>query len=223
MIPAPVQLPLDFPLRPALGREDFLVGGANAEAVSWIERWPSWGKPALALYGPAGSGKTHLCHVFMSLAGARPARLGETTFTGAWVLDDADRILAEGGADAEESLLHLYNGLGEGGGRLLLTGCQPPARWNIGLADLGSRLNALPTVGLGVPDDQLLGGLLVKLFTDRQLRVEPELIAYLLPRCERSFAAARRLVAELDRAALATQRAITVPLARQVLQRTEDD
>lgn len=223
MSAAPRQLVLDLAFRPALGREDFLVAAANAEAVRWLESWRDWDKPALALHGPAGSGKTHLCHVFMSLAEARPARLGEAIFAGAWVLDDADRVLAEGGRAAEEALLHLYNGLGEGGGRLLLSGRQPPARWNIALADLRSRLNALPAVGLGAPDDELLGAVLVKLFADRQLVVEPGLIGFLLGRCERSFGAARRLVAALDRAGLAAGRAITVPLAREVIQRMEDD
>jgi chromosomal replication initiation ATPase DnaA len=57
----------------------------------------------------------------------------------------------------------------------------------------------------------------VKLFADRQLRISEDLIAYLLLRIERSFAAAQDIVAALDRAALAGQRAVTVRLARDLL------
>ena len=99
-------------------------------------------------------------------------------------IDDAE------GAD-EEALLHLYNMLAERQGHLLLAAREPPARWTIRLADLRSRLLAAPAVAVDAPDDALLGAVLVKLFADRQLRISEDLIAYLLPRIERSFAAAQ--------------------------------
>ena len=73
-----MQLPLDLGHRPALGRADFLVAPCNAAAIAWLDRWPHWPAPALALYGAAGSGKTHLAHVFAARAGATsidPAQL----------------------------------------------------------------------------------------------------------------------------------------------------
>jgi chromosomal replication initiation ATPase DnaA len=213
------QLPLDLPHRPALGREDFWVAPANEAAVAWLDRWPDWPAPALTLVGPPGSGKTHLGHVFVrrsgavfltpeALARAAPRDLaGETR---AAVLDDAQHA-------ADEPLLHLYNLMAERGGHLLLLAGAPPARWGIALPDLRSRLLAAPVAELAPPDDMLLGALLIKLFADRQLRPGDEVVAWLVPRIERSFAAAQRAVAALDRAALAQRRPITVPLAREVL------
>jgi chromosomal replication initiation ATPase DnaA len=124
----------------------------------------------------------------------------------------------------EEALLHLYNLLAERRGHLLLLAREPPARWGIALADLRSRLLAAPSVGVAAPDDALLSGVLVKLFADRQITVSEEVIAYLIVQIERSFAAAEDIVAALDTAALAAGRAVTVPLARQVLsqRRTPD-
>jgi chromosomal replication initiation ATPase DnaA len=119
----------------------------------------------------------------------------------------------------EEALLHLYNLLAEQHGSLLLAAREPPARWPMRLADLRSRLLASPAVALEAPDDALLAALLVKLFADRQLRIGEDVIDYLLPRLERSFAAAQAIVAALDAAALADQRAVTVKLAREVLNR----
>jgi chromosomal replication initiation ATPase DnaA len=78
-------------------------------------------------------------------------------------------------------------------------------------------LLAAPAVAVEAPDDALLGAVLVKLFADRQLRISEDLIAYLLPRIERSFAAAQEIVAALDAAALAGQRAVTVRLARALI------
>lgn len=222
-----VQLPLDLGHRPALGREDFLVAPGNEVAVAWIDRWPDWPGPALALHGPVGCGKSHLCQVWRAMSGALeldaaglataepPELLGPAR---ACVLDDAPAAL-EGDALRQRRLLHLYNMLVERRGHLLLSGRTPPARWPCALPDLGSRLAALPAVALSAPDDALIGAVLVKLFADRQLRVAPEVVGFLVARMERSFAAAREIVDALDRAALAERREITVPLARQVLAR----
>jgi len=213
------QLPLDLAHRPALGRDDFLVAPANAEAVAWLDRWPDWPAPALVLTGPAGSGKTHLAQVFAARSGAvvllpenlATARLPE-------LVGAAPAAIVEEAAHAPEAaLFHLYNLLAERGGHLLLPAREPPARWGIALADLRSRLLAAPVAALQPPDDILLAAILVKLFADRQLAVGAEVLAYLVPRLERSFDAAARIVAALDRAALAAHRPVTVPLAREVL------
>jgi DnaA regulatory inactivator Hda len=213
------QLPLDLGHRPALERADFLVAPSNAAAVAWLDRWPLWPAPALALYGPKGSGKTHLAHVFAARAGARfidPAALATERVPvllgrgNAAIVDDA-------AAAAAEPLLHLYNVLAEQRGHLLLAAREPPAHWPIALADLRSRLLACPAVTLSPPDEALIGALLVKLFADRQLAVGDDVVTYLTLRLERSFDAVLQAVATLDQAALAERRRITVPLARRVL------
>lgn len=213
------QLPFDYGHRPALGGADFLVAPSNQEAVAWLDRWPQWPGPALALVGPAGSGKTHLANVFQARAGAlllAPALLAGASLTDllggarAAVLDDAE------GA-AEEPFLHLYNRLAERSGHLLFLARQAPARWTITLADLRSRLLAAPVASIAAPDDALLAALLVKLFADRQVPVRDDVVAYLVARIERSFAAAQEAVTALDRASLANHRRITIPLVRTVL------
>jgi chromosomal replication initiation ATPase DnaA len=78
-------------------------------------------------------------------------------------------------------------------------------------------LRAVPVVEIGAPDDALLGAVLIKHFSDRQLRVAPDLIVYLLARIDRSFAAAEKISAQLDGAALSNRGPVTIPLARKVL------
>jgi chromosomal replication initiation ATPase DnaA len=230
------QLALDLGYRPALGRADFIVAPSNELAVGWMDRWPDWPGLGLALHGPAGAGKTHLAQVWRHLSGAaeiEPSALSASLAPGgsgdglgprallggarACVLDGFDAALAEQPA-LEEGLFHLCNLLAERGGKLLLTGREPPARWPLALADLRSRLVTLQSVAIGRPDEAFLAGLLGKLFGDRQQAVPPAVIDYLVKRMERSFGEALRLVEALDRAALAERRSITVPLARKVLE-----
>jgi chromosomal replication initiation ATPase DnaA len=120
-------------------------------------------------------------------------------------------------AAPEIALLHLYNSCVEAGIGLLVISRQPPASWPIALPDLSSRLRAMPAIGIDPPDDALLGAVLVKHFADRQLRVMPAVIGYLVPRMERSFGMAAVLAAHLDELALATGRPIGIPLARRAL------
>jgi chromosomal replication initiation ATPase DnaA len=213
------QLILDLGHRPALGEADFMVAPCNGQAVQWLDRWPNWPAPALTIQGPPGCGKTHLARVFAARSGAVLIAAEALTTDGVPDLLGAGRAAVVDDADSAqpEALLHLYNLLAERGGHLLLTAAEPPARWTDTLPDLRSRLAAAPTVAVAPPDDALLAALLVKLFADRQLMVAEEVVLFLLHQMERSFEAARRLVAALDAAALREKRAITIPLARAVL------
>ena len=215
------QLAFDLGHRSAFGREDFWVAPGNREAVDWIDRWPAWPGHALALFGPAGCGKTHLAQVFALRAQARVLDSTEvvTPAIGDIVAAHKALVLENGEAViAPEALFHLFNAVRENGGFLLLTSREPPARWHVGLPDLSSRLAAVPAVRIASPDDAMIEAVLVKLFADRQLTVTPEVIAYLVRHMDRSFAALRSLVARADALALAEQRPVTVPLVKSLLE-----
>lgn len=221
----PRQVPFDFGHQPTFSAVDFMVAGNNADAHGWISRWPSWPFFALGLWGPAGCGKSHLAHIHCENSGGILLPASALTHDGvpafadypSVVVEDADR-----GVD-EAALFHLFNLLRENGRFLLLTGQDAPARWGVRLPDLRSRLSAIPVVAILPPDDGLLEALLVKLFADRQLRVGPDVLAFILPRMERSFAAARGLVGAIDEAALAERREITVALVRSVMAQVAGD
>ncbi len=217
----PRQLALELPHSAGQGLADFLRAPCNAAALDAVLRWPDWPSPVLALTGPRACGKTHLARIWARRAGAVALAgselrdlahgLRRVAEAPACLLDDADQI-----AD-ETVLFHLHNAVLGRGATLLLTATEPPSAWPVLLPDLRSRLLAAWPVRIEPPDDALLRALLVKQFADRQLRVEPAVIEYLIPRLERSFASMREAVDLLDRAALRNQRPITLPLARKVL------
>lgn len=212
------QLTFDLPVRPALGRGDFLVSPANALALAQIDRddWPG-GK--LLLIGPEGAGKSHLAQVWATETGAvvlEAVALPEAPpEASAVVVEDAGKVA--GDAAAETRLFHLHNHVLARGGRLLLTAATPPRRWGLTLPDLASRMEATALAAISPPDDALLSAVLVKLFADRQIAVAPGLIVWLVRRMDRSFAAARTLVAELDARALAQGGPVTRGIAREAL------
>jgi chromosomal replication initiation ATPase DnaA len=215
----PRQLALALGHEESLAREDFLEGPSNAAGLTLIESWPDWPAPVVMLVGPEGSGKSHLAAIWASASGARviaaralseiapPAALA----TGALVIED----LVPGEFD-EPALFHILNLAREEGAFVLITGNTFPANWDIGLRDLGSRLRALPVVGLSAPDDALLRAVIVKLCADRQLTVDEPVVGYLAARIERSFAAARAAVERLDQEALRQKRAVNRALAAEL-------
>jgi chromosomal replication initiation ATPase DnaA len=216
---SPRQLALSLSHSQSFACEDFLSGPSNKVALALVEAWPDWPARAVALVGPEGAGKSHLADIWAARAGAlhisgpdlKETSLPGALATGAVVVED----LAEGCLD-ERALFHLLNLAREESAYALLTMRTPPAGWNLSLRDLASRLRALPVVTLMPPDDVLLRALLVKLFSDRQIAVEEPLITYLATHIERSCAAARTVVEELDREALRQKRPVTRAFAAEL-------
>ena len=210
------QLALPLPIAASFDARDVIADASNAAARSWLAKPEAWPLGRFALFGEAGLGKTHLARAAAARFGWRwldgmglrglpaPAPQGS-------VIDDADCV-----AD-EASLLHLINLCAERGETLLLIGREAPARWPVRLPDLASRLRATQAVGIGAASDVMLSALLSKFFADRQLRVEPDVQAWLLTRLPRDAASLAEAVARLDHAALGMGGRITRALARLAL------
>lgn len=219
----PRQLALALDHAESYARDDFLSGPGNAAARTLIESWPDWPANAVALIGPEGSGKSHLASIWAAASGARTISgraLGERDLlaslaTGALVIEDAP-------AADERALFHLINLAREEECFLLFTARNAPTLWPVAIADLASRLRALPVVTLQAPDDAMLRGVIVKLGADRQLALDDNVVRYLISHIERSFAAARAAVIVLDNEALRQGRPVSRALAAELF-RNDDE
>lgn len=188
-------LPLDWPADEA--DDAFIVTASNAAAVRHLDSIGTWPVSSCLLTGPRKSGRSLLGRIFVQRSGGR-------------LIDDADRR-------DERSLFSAWNEAQATRRPLLLVAEVPPPDWRISLADLRSRMSATPAVTMGPPDDELIGALLAQLLARRGLSVGPEVIVYLVPRSPRSHLGVIGLVDALDAASLAQRRAVTIPLAREVL------
>jgi len=220
MTERPEQLAFDLPHRAATGVEDFLVSASNAEAVELIDRWPHWPSHAIVISGPSGAGKSHLVNVWRSRSDAAVVAADEVDDPTVGLLVERRALAVEdvaAGVGSERVLFHLLNTARENGLTMLVTTREPPGDLALQLPDFRSRLKALPHVALAPPDEALLAALLVKLIADRQLQVDPLVVATLVRHMERSASAAVRVIAEIDRRQLATRRKVSRALALECL------
>ncbi|HTQ14110.1 MAG TPA: hypothetical protein VMH86_09560 [Rhizomicrobium sp.] len=192
------QIPFAFDAAPKLTRADFIVAPANAEAVAFLARWPDWPVAAVALFGPPGSGKSHL-------AGTLPA---------AKIIEDVGTMPATRKRD-EAIFSALERATRDA--PVILTGREHPSTWETALPDLASRFSALLAFPLWAPDDALLAALARKLFADRQLAVPDAVIETMLRRLDRAPGAIRAFVAQADAKALAEKRAVNAALILEMM------
>jgi len=215
----PRQLAFALPHAESLTRDNFLEGPANAAGLSLIDAWPEWPGRTMLLAGPDGSGKSHLAAIWAEEAGARStmahaltaANVPAALATGTLVVED----LKAGGFD-ERALFHLLNLAREDQAYVLITARIAPSAFEVELRDLRSRLRAIPVVAITEPDDLLFRALIVKYCADRQLAVDEAVVGYLATRIERSYAAARKAVEQLDREGLRLGRPVTRALAAEL-------
>jgi chromosomal replication initiation ATPase DnaA len=220
------QLVLALPHAPSFAREDFLSAPSNAAALALVESWPGWPAPLMLLSGPAGAGKSHLAAIFAAQTGGallNGAEIGAAdpdavTSGAAFAIDDA-----EAGLTAEAAFFHLLNFAHTRGVSLLMTAKAAPMLWGVKTPDLLSRLRLAPLVEIAPPEPPLIEAALTKMLADRQLSVEPSLIAYIARRLERSLGSARALVEALDAEALAQGRKVTRAMAAALLSEAEPD
>lgn len=218
------QLPLSLSHPTDFYSDDLVVTKSNKSAYELIERWPDWPMPVAVLVGPDGSGKTHFASVWADISKAQKIEPGQ--------LDQAITFIEKGipvlvedmdGVDLDEVVFfHLINSVKERRvinpkTTLLITARKGPSNWNVKLDDLASRLRSVTLATLEQPDDELLNAVAFKLFSDRQITVDPSVVEFLVSRSERSLFALGKTIDQIDRLALQRKSKISKALVSEAL------
>ena len=195
----------------AFGREDFFVTDCNRDAATYLDSPDRWTFPFVLIYGDKGCGKTHLAHTFSDNI------LQAESLTEGDILQLPMRSVVENveQVSSEQILFHLYNHALANNKQIVFTARVLP---EFHIADLQSRFNAMPQIKILPPDDLLMSAVLCKLFSERQVTVDADVIAYLLKHLQRTFVAMEKVVEIADQLSLSQKRAITIPLIKEALE-----
>lgn len=196
LIAGQIALPLDWS---AGGQNEgtFIVGPSNEDAVRYLHHVSTWPVRAAILVGPAGSGRTSMGRIFVRETGGR-------------VIDGPRSI-------SEEEMFHAWNHAQSSKTPLLIIAETPPSEWGVRLPDLESRLNAVPVLRIGEPDENLARDLIESLFAQRGMVISPEITSYIVPRMERTYEMIHKIVNALDAASLEQGRRLGIRLTRETL------
>ncbi|WP_455478295.1 DnaA regulatory inactivator HdaA [Bartonella sp. B10] len=219
-----MQLPLNFSYKSAFQFDDLIITESNRMAFKLIDHWPNWILPVAVLVGKEGSGKTHFSNVWAQKADALIIHrnkinqaIAVASSGKSFLIEDIDA-----GKISEIDLFHFINSIKQANlnacqSTLLITARTVPSSWNIQLNDLRSRLNSVMLVTIDQPDDALLTAVAFKLFSDKQITVHPDIIYYLINRCERSLFSLKRIIDSIDQLALQRKSKITRAVVGEVL------
>lgn len=212
------QLPFDYGHEPSHLEDDFIEGDGNRLAIAHVRAFPNWPGPLTLVEGPAKSGKSHLARIWAGRVGARLAEPRELEAlageggTVPLVIEDVERS-----GYGEDALFHLLNQSMRDGRPVLMTTRLSVANWPFATDDLKSRARLAARFTVALSDDIQLSQMFVKLFGDRQVAVDPKIIAYMVARMERSPEEAVALADLVDRLALSRGTAITRSVAAAAL------
>ena len=213
------QLILNLRILPSMHRNDFFVSKTNKEVVKWIDMWPNWPDFGLIIYGPKRSGKSHLARVLQSASNGKVVCAKNIKNNNVEKLFNIECVIIEDLEDlkSEIAIFHLFNMCKENNNKIMITSSISPSEIKFKLLDLKSRMLSMPAVQLKFPDDKLLEQIILKQFLDKGVKVDREVITFLLKRVDRTFDSVYNLVSKIDVASLEKSRKITIPFVKKFI------
>ena len=200
-------------------RQDYYVSKSNYFAFNLIQNWTKWEKKILNIYGDTFSGKTHLAKIFQNKSKAlyltnndvneeifKKIKLSECI-----VIDDFEKI-------KNENLLYsLFNLIYQDNKYLLILSNRTISKMNYSLDDLNSRAKNCIFAQIENPDDDLIFAIIVKSFSDRQIKLEKKLLEFIIKRIERSYGKIYEFIYKVDELSLKKKKPINLKTIREIL------
>ena len=213
------QLVLKFPTINAYLQQDYYVSSSNHEAYDFINSWPKWLKKIANIFGPSGSGKTHLTSILKnktSVLQIQSDQLNDKIF---FKFKTKEALIIENINEkvSENLLFSLWNIALQDNKYLLFTSSNPISLFKFKLPDLRSRAKDIITIELKLPGDDLMGVILAKNFSDKQIKVEKKHIDYIIKRIDRSYEKISQFVLTLDKYSLEKGSSFSLKMIKEVL------
>ena len=217
------QLYFDMPDKTALGIEDYIITESNSFAFDLISRMIKGEINQGVISGPSFSGKTHLSKILIKNIGINESlyidrdykkiieKVGPSNLI---VIENIDKVIED---RSEEDLFHIINFTKENDKKLLMTSCKSISNIEFKLEDLKSRLNAVIEAKIMQPDDELMKLVLIKIFNDKQLLINPNVIDFLKSRLERSYKSINDFIEKIDKFSLEKGKKITIALINDLI------
>ena len=213
------QLILKFPSHQVYKREDFYVSPSNQEAYDFINSWPRWIKKIVNIFGPSGSGKSHLASILKNKTSClqiNSNELNEKIFIRyktkeTLIIENLDKKISE------KLLFSLWNVALQDNKYLMTTSKKPISSYKFKLKDLESRVKSSLIIGINLPNDDLISVILAKNFSDKQIKIEKKHIDYIIKRIDRSYEKISQFILTLDKYSLKKGSPFSLKLIKEVL------
>ena len=211
---------LKFELEQNFTYDDFFVSKCNYFAFSLIESWPKWEKNILNIYGEKFSGKSHLSEIFKKKNKAIIIKNNEINeeffkkirFYENIILDNLEYI------NDENILYSIINFVEQYNKYLIVNSINPINTLDFTLPDLKSRLKNCVYAKIEKPDDDMIFALILKHFSDRQIKIEKKVIEYITKRIERSYGKILNFIYKVDQFSLINKKSIDYKVIKKILE-----
>ena len=215
----PDQLILKFPKDNIYLKEDFYVSSGNQEAYEFISSWPRWIKRIANIFGPPGSGKTHLASILKNKTSTLKIESDELNDKIFFKFKINEALIIENLNEkvSENLLFSLWNFALQDNKYLLITSTKPISAHKFKLPDLQSRASSSVIIGINLPSDDLISVILAKNFSDKQIKIEKKHIDYIIKRIDRSYEKISQFISILDKYSLKKGRPFSLNLIKEVL------
>ena len=212
------QLVFKFPFKTKYFEQDFYVSSNNFSAYQLIESWPNWPGKWLNIFGPMGSGKTHLSKILEKKI-KRVMIIDETKINNKVIqnLNRVDCLIIDGFSNKiEENLLYsILNQTKQLNNFMLINSKFPLKKFEFKLPDLRSRINSFNFIGIDLPTDDLLKVIISKSFSDKQINLNPKITEYIIKNVERSYEKMFKFLSDLDKMSLSSGKSININLIKK--------
>ena len=213
------QMLLNFDQKQNFNYNDFYVSKSNYFAFKLIEKWPSWEKNILNIFGEKFSGKTHLVEIFESKYKAvriHEKDLNNNIFKSLKLHENVILDNFENKSD-EKILYSLFNLVDQDNKYLIITSKKPLIEMQFLLKDLASRVKNCLMAEISKPDDELIFALILKNFSDRQISLDKKLIDYIVKRIDRSYSKIKEFIYKVDEMSLKQKKPINLKTIKELL------